>query len=83
MLGTYIPSEYLPVLVFIMIATPFGLGALVLGTIFRPKKPYFAKLMPYESGITPVLPRLCVGHLVADVIANIGTIDIVLGECDR
>ena len=29
------------------------------------------------------LPRLCVGHLVADVIANIGTIDIVLGECDR
>jgi len=30
-----------------------------------------------------VLPRLCEGHLVADVIANIGTIDIVLGECDR
>jgi ferredoxin len=30
-----------------------------------------------------VLPRLCAGHLVADVIANIGTIDIVLGECDR
>jgi len=29
------------------------------------------------------LPKLCVGHLVADVIANIGTIDIVLGECDR
>jgi NADH:ubiquinone oxidoreductase subunit D len=29
------------------------------------------------------LPRLCKGHLVADVIANIGTIDIVLGECDR
>ncbi|HMK56569.1 MAG TPA: hypothetical protein VK448_08035 [Dissulfurispiraceae bacterium] len=23
------------------------------------------------------------GSLVADVIANIGTIDIVLGECDR
>ena len=30
-----------------------------------------------------VLPKLCKGHLVADVIANIGTIDIVLGECDR
>jgi NADH:ubiquinone oxidoreductase subunit D len=26
---------------------------------------------------------LCEGSLVADVIANIGTIDIVLGECDR
>jgi|SRR5208283_2763856 len=30
-----------------------------------------------------VLPKLSLGHLVADVIANIGTIDIVLGECDR
>ncbi|MEW5745430.1 MAG: NADH dehydrogenase (quinone) subunit D [Nitrospirota bacterium] len=30
-----------------------------------------------------VLPKLCEGHLVADVVANIGTIDIVLGECDR
>ena len=30
-----------------------------------------------------VLPKLCEGGFVADVIANIGTIDIVLGECDR
>jgi len=30
-----------------------------------------------------VLPKLCEGGLVADVIANIGSIDIVLGECDR
>jgi NADH:ubiquinone oxidoreductase subunit D len=30
-----------------------------------------------------VLPRLSEGHLLADVIANIGTIDIVLGECER
>lgn len=29
------------------------------------------------------LPRLVRGHLVADVIALIGTIDIVLGEVDR
>jgi NADH:ubiquinone oxidoreductase subunit D len=31
----------------------------------------------------PVLPRLSEGGMIADVIANIGTIDIVLGECDR
>ncbi|MEK6697519.1 MAG: NADH dehydrogenase (quinone) subunit D [Nitrospirota bacterium] len=30
-----------------------------------------------------VLPKLCTGHLLADVIANIGTIDVVIGECDR
>lgn len=47
------PSEYLPVLIFIMIATAFGIGALLIGTIFRLKKPYYEKLMPYESGITP------------------------------
>jgi len=52
--GTYIPSEYLPVLIFIIIATAFGLGALVIGTVFRPKKPYPDKLMPYESGVTPI-----------------------------
>ncbi|HYA11461.1 MAG TPA: NADH-quinone oxidoreductase subunit A, partial [Thermodesulfovibrionales bacterium] len=51
--GTYLPSEYLPVLIFILIAAAFGLGALLLGMIFRPKKPYREKLMPYESGITP------------------------------
>ena len=51
--GTYLPSEYLPVLIFILIASAFGLGALLIGMIFRLKKPYFEKLMPYESGITP------------------------------
>jgi NADH-quinone oxidoreductase subunit A len=51
--GTYLPSEYLPVLIFIIIATAFGLGALLLGMAFRPKKPYPEKLMPYESGIDP------------------------------
>ncbi|HYA98089.1 MAG TPA: NADH-quinone oxidoreductase subunit D, partial [Methylomirabilota bacterium] len=29
------------------------------------------------------LPKLIVGRLVADVVACIGTIDIVLGEVDR
>ncbi|QWR77616.1 NADH dehydrogenase (quinone) subunit D [Candidatus Magnetomonas plexicatena] len=29
------------------------------------------------------LPSLCEGGLIADAIANIGSIDVVLGECDR
>ncbi len=29
------------------------------------------------------LPVLCKGGLVADLIANIGSLDVVLGECDR
>jgi NADH-quinone oxidoreductase subunit A len=51
--GTYLPSDYLPILIFLIIATAFGLGALLIGEIFRMKRPYFEKLMPYESGITP------------------------------
>lgn len=29
------------------------------------------------------LPVMCEGHMVADVVANIGSIDIILGEVDR
>ncbi len=46
-------------------------------------KPYRMRVRAPSFIHAGCLPRLCVGHLVADVIANIGTIDIVLGECDR
>jgi len=29
------------------------------------------------------IPKMVAGHMVSDVVACIGTIDIVLGECDR
>ena len=48
------PSTYLPILIFLMIATAFGLGALLVGSIFRLKRPYAEKLMPYESGNPPI-----------------------------
>jgi NADH dehydrogenase I D subunit len=46
-------------------------------------KPYRMRLRAPSFVHASVLPVLSEGHLVADVIANIGTIDIVLGECDR
>jgi len=46
-------------------------------------KPYRMRIRAPSFVHASVLPRLCEGSLVADVIANIGTIDIVLGECDR
>jgi NADH-quinone oxidoreductase subunit A len=51
---SYMPSAYLPILIFLMVATAFGVGALLAGEIFRLKRPYSDKLMPYESGNPPV-----------------------------
>lgn len=46
-------------------------------------KPYRMRLRSPSFVHASVLPRLSEGGLIADLIANIGTIDIVLGECDR
>jgi NADH-quinone oxidoreductase subunit D len=45
--------------------------------------PYRFRVRPPSFCNLQALPRLVKGHLVADVIALIGTIDIVLGEVDR
>jgi len=46
-------------------------------------RPYRMRVRTPSFVHISALQRLCVGVLVADVIALIGTIDIVLGECDR
>jgi len=45
--------------------------------------PYRLRVRPPSFCNLQGLPQLVRGHLVADVIALIGTIDIVLGEVDR
>jgi NADH-quinone oxidoreductase subunit A len=52
--GSYIPTEYLPVLILMVIAFVFGAGALLVGEIFRLRRSYKDKLLPYESGNPPV-----------------------------
>jgi NADH dehydrogenase I D subunit len=46
-------------------------------------KPYRMRIRAPSFVHVATLPKLCEGELLADVIANIGSIDIVLGECDR
>ena len=52
--GSFVPTQYLPVLVFMIIAFLFGFGALLVGKLFRLKRSYAEKLMPYESGNPPI-----------------------------
>jgi NADH-quinone oxidoreductase subunit D len=46
-------------------------------------KPYRMRIRPPSYINLQSLRRMAVGHLIADVVAIIGTIDIVLGEVDR
>jgi NADH-quinone oxidoreductase subunit A len=53
MSGVYLPSEYLGILLFIVIGIGFGAVTLWIGSFFRMKRPYFEKLVAYESGNPP------------------------------
>ncbi len=51
--GSYLPSPYLPVVLFLVVATAFGLGTVIVGYFLRPRRPYREKLIAYESGVQP------------------------------
>jgi NADH-quinone oxidoreductase subunit D len=46
-------------------------------------KPYRVHMRSPSYANLQALPIMCEGHLIADVVAAIGSIDIVLGEIDR
>jgi NADH-quinone oxidoreductase subunit A len=52
--GSYIPTNYLPVVIICGIALLIGFSPLIIGNILRPRRPYPEKLLPYESGNPPV-----------------------------
>ena len=53
MSGSYLPSEYLGILLFIVLGIGFGAVTLWIGRFFRMKRPYHEKLVAYESGNPP------------------------------
>ncbi|MBN2655075.1 MAG: NADH-quinone oxidoreductase subunit A [Nitrospirae bacterium] len=48
--GSYIPTEYLPALLLMAAAAAFASVSIFIGGIFRLRRPYREKLLPYESG---------------------------------
>ncbi|MEW6324472.1 MAG: NADH-quinone oxidoreductase subunit A [Nitrospirota bacterium] len=51
--GTFVPSHYLPILLFVVIGVGFAVATLIIGYVLRPSRPYREKLMAYESGVDP------------------------------
>jgi NADH-quinone oxidoreductase subunit A len=52
--GSYLPVEYLPIVLILFVSTAFGFGSLAVGYALRPRRRYSLKLMPYESGNNPI-----------------------------
>ncbi len=47
------PSAYIPIMIFLVIATLFPVVTLLAAKLVRPDAPFKEKLMPYECGIDP------------------------------
>lgn len=47
------PSVYIPVVIFLVLATLFPVVTLLAAKLVRPASPFAAKLRPYECGIEP------------------------------
>ncbi len=45
-------AEYLPTLLFLIVATGVGIALLVIGNLLGPKQPSPEKLSPYECGFS-------------------------------
>ena len=43
-------AEYLPTLLFLIVATGIGIALLIVGNLLGPKRPSAEKLSPYECG---------------------------------
>ncbi|MBV2209601.1 MAG: NADH-quinone oxidoreductase subunit A [Thermomonas sp.] len=43
-------AEYLPTLLFLIVATGIGIALIIIGNVLGPKRPSAEKLSPYECG---------------------------------
>jgi NADH-quinone oxidoreductase subunit A len=53
-LDLIMPKEYIAIIIMLLISLAIGFGTLLIGALFRPRRPYTEKLRPYESGNPPV-----------------------------
>ncbi len=73
-------TEYLPILILVILAFFLAVLVIVLGTVFGPRRPTFRKSQPYESGMTPYGPgtrRISVRYYLVAVLFILFDVEVV------
>ncbi|MEW6567382.1 MAG: NADH-quinone oxidoreductase subunit A [Chloroflexota bacterium] len=74
------PSDFLPILVLILVAAGLALAAVLVGHLFGPRRPTARKGETYESGMRPIGPgrrRVPVHFYLVAVLFILFDIEIV------
>lgn len=72
--------EFLPIAILIILATGLAALVVILGHLFGPKRYIETKMMPYESGMTPIGPgtrRVSVRFYLIAVLFILFDIEVV------
>ncbi len=74
------PADYLPILIFALVAIALSAIAVLVPALFGPKRPDSVKLAPYESGklpIGPARPRFSIQYYLYAVLFLLFDVEIV------
>ena len=74
------PSDYLPILIFAVVAVALSAIAVLMPALFGPRRPTDVKLAPYESGKLPVGParrRFAVQYYLYAVLFILFDIEVI------
>ena len=75
------PGDYMPILIFSVVAIALSAIAVLVPAIFGPKRPNDVKLAPYESGKMPIGParrRFAIQYYLFAVLFILFDIEVVL-----
>jgi NADH-quinone oxidoreductase subunit A len=75
------PGDYMPILIFAVVAIALSAIAVLVPAIFGPKHPNSVKLAPYESGKMPIGParrKFAIQYYLFAVLFILFDIEVVL-----
>jgi NADH-quinone oxidoreductase subunit A len=75
------PGDYIPILIFAVVAIALSAIAVLVPAVFGPKRPNDVKLAPYESGKMPIGParrRFPIQYYLFAVLFILFDIEVVL-----